>query len=186
MYTYVGFDGKGKSVDVTTRMEELDKQFRNGDIRYIEVTDNTTGTMERVIDGLDAFEDWLATVERHIWLPIKGRECEPPKVKEAKARTKGDFSKFHSKNFKEKSAEEQDEVINPKHYQIIPPGNYPEGLEYMDIMKYALAEKDGYVGHLLGQIFKYSFRLGGKDDVLQEAKKIQWYANKLVSHLESK
>ena len=27
----------------------------------------------------------------------------------------------------------RDDIINPKHYELIPPGTYPDGLEYMDV-----------------------------------------------------
>ncbi|MDA8817062.1 DUF3310 domain-containing protein [Alphaproteobacteria bacterium] len=85
---------------------------------------------------------------------------------------------FHG-DFSDMSEEAQDAIINPKHYQIMP------GIEYFDIMEYALKEHDGVVGHALGQIFKYSFRLGAKDDIVQDAKKIEWYASRLREYLEN-
>lgn len=93
---------------------------------------------------------------------------------------------FHGE-FNKMAPDTQDLIINPKHYEIIPASaykDYPDGLEYMDIMKYALSHLKGVVAHTLGHIFKYSFRLGKKDDMLQDAKKIQWYANRLVFLLE--
>jgi len=80
--------------------------------------------------------------------------------------------------------EEKDLIVNPKHYKIIPPGNYPDGLEYMDICDYALSHLTGVQAHLVGQILKYSLRIGKKDSTLQDASKIQWYANYLVNNLE--
>lgn len=80
-----------------------------------------------------------------------------------------------------------DPVINPKHYKMIPKEayqKYPEGLEYMDLMEYILKHHEGVEGHLLGQIFKYACRLGRKDSIVQDAKKIEWYANRLVKVLE--
>jgi hypothetical protein len=93
-------------------------------------------------------------------------------------------NKFHG-DFKNMNAANQDSVINPAHYKVIPPGNYPDGLEYMDLMQYLLAHHTGVTSHLLGQVFKYSTRLGKKDDKLQDAKKIQWYANYLVKVIEN-
>jgi hypothetical protein len=93
-------------------------------------------------------------------------------------------ARFHG-DFESKKADEQDEIINPAHYKVVPPGNYPDGLEYMDLMTYILAHHDGVTSHLLGQVFKYSTRLGKKDNKLQDAKKIQWYANYLVKVLEN-
>lgn len=84
---------------------------------------------------------------------------------------------FHGA-FSSMSDEAQDAIINPKHYQIMP------GIEYLDIMEHALKNHDGVTGHLLGQIFKYSFRLGAKDDIVQDAKKVEWYAKRLVKFLE--
>jgi len=81
-----------------------------------------------------------------------------------------------------------DPVINPKHYKMIPKEayqKYPEGLEYMDLMEYILKHHEGVEGHLLGQIFKYACRLGRKDSIIQDAKKIEWYANRLVKVLEN-
>ena len=74
----------------------------------------------------------------------------------------------------------KDNIINPAHYKVIPAGNYPEGLEYMDLMNYILAHHKGIESHLVGQILKYSIRLGKKDAKQQDALKIQWYANYLV------
>ena len=93
---------------------------------------------------------------------------------------------FHGK-FEDMSEESRDEIINPKHYEVVPPEAYtkhPDGLEYMDIMQYLLAHHSGVQAHLLGQIFKYTIRLGQKDAKLQDAKKIQWYANYLVDVIE--
>lgn len=93
---------------------------------------------------------------------------------------------FHGK-FEDMSEETRDEIINPKHYEVVPPEAYtkhPDGLEYMDLMKYMLAHHSGVEAHLLGQIFKYATRLGQKDAKLQDAKKIQWYANYLVNVIE--
>lgn len=94
---------------------------------------------------------------------------------------------FHGK-FHLLSKEDQDKIINPKHYKIVPKEAYsefPDGLEYMDIMEYALEHHSGVEAHLLGQIFKYSFRIGKKDAKLQDAKKIKWYADRLVEVIES-
>ncbi len=89
---------------------------------------------------------------------------------------------FHG-NFADASEENQDAIINPAHYKVVPPGNYPDGLEYMDLMTHILDGQEGVKSHLLGQIMKYSIRIGKKDAELQDAKKIQWYANYLVKQL---
>ena len=93
---------------------------------------------------------------------------------------------FHG-NFEQMDDDTQDAIINPKHYKMIPKEAYadkPEGLEYMDLMEYILAHHEGVESHLLGQVFKYACRLGKKDAKLQDAKKIAWYANRLVTVIE--
>jgi len=90
---------------------------------------------------------------------------------------------FHNKYFGEMEESLQDSIINPKHYKMIPKeayNKYPEGLEYIDLMEYILAHHKGLESHLLGQIFKYACRLGKKDADLQDARKIEWYASRLV------
>lgn len=94
---------------------------------------------------------------------------------------------FHGE-FEDMSSEEQDQIINPKHYKMIPKEAYskhPEGLEYMDLMEYILDHHSGVESHLLGQVFKYACRLGKKDAKLQDAKKIAWYADRLVKVIEN-
>jgi hypothetical protein len=93
---------------------------------------------------------------------------------------------FHG-DFDKMSNDDQDAIINPKHYKMIPKEAYdkfPEGLEYIDLMEYILKQHKGVKAHLLGHIFKYAMRLGKKDASLQDAKKIEWYANRLVKVLE--
>ena len=99
---------------------------------------------------------------------------------------KMDSPDFHGE-FSEMDKWTQEQIINPKHYKIIPKEAYkehPEGLEYMDIMEYALAHLSGVESHTMGHVFKYSFRVGKKDAKLQDAKKIAWYANRMVEILE--
>lgn len=62
--------------------------------------------------------------------------------------------------------------ISPRHYQ------FSNGVEVIDITE--------YLPFLEGNIVKYAARLGKKpgNDALQEAKKIQWYANRLVAFYE--
>jgi hypothetical protein len=95
--------------------------------------------------------------------------------------------KFHG-DFGSMTPEEQDAIINPKHYKILSAATMllflKTGMEYMDIMRYTLSKHKGVIAHVLGQVFKYSFRLGGKDDALQDAKKIAWYGNRLVEEIE--
>ena len=53
-----------------------------------------------------------------------------------------------------------------------------KGMQSLDVMKSALTREE-YIGFLKGQILKYQLRLGKKDDVAKELKKIQDYTNEL-------
>jgi len=95
---------------------------------------------------------------------------------------------FHG-DFSNMTEDQQEAVINPSHYKLIPSEAYEkftDGLEYMNLMEYILSHHNGVEAHLLGQIFKYAVRLGKKDDDLQDAKKIQWYANYLVNVIKER
>lgn len=59
------------------------------------------------------------------------------------------------------------------HYKDVVPG-----YEYMDIMEHVLGY-EGVVAHLRGQIFKYQFRYGKKDEEGSESEKIAWYSARL-------
>jgi len=121
-------------------------------------------------------------VERRIMNELKAQQEEADMAKEDTL----EKLDFHGK-FEEMDKWTQEQIINPKHYKIIPPEAYeehPDGLEYMDVMQYALAHLSGIEAHTMGHVFKYSFRIGKKDAKLQDAKKIAWYANRMVEILE--
>ena len=90
---------------------------------------------------------------------------------------------FHGK-FEDMDNDLQEQIINPKHYKIVPPGTYENGLEYMDICDFALSHLDGVKAHLVGQILKYTLRVGKKDAFLQDSRKIEWYAKRLVETVQ--
>jgi hypothetical protein len=94
---------------------------------------------------------------------------------------------FHG-DFDKMNADQQDAIINPKHYKMLSPevmSKHPDGMEYIDLMAYLLEGHTGVQAHLLGQIYKYSMRLGKKDNKLQDARKIEWYASRLVKEIEA-
>jgi hypothetical protein len=68
------------------------------------------------------------------------------------------------------------DMINPDHYKT-------GGIETIDYMEAKLTPEE-YRGYLRGNIIKYTSRAGYKDDVLQEYKKVEWYLNRLIKHLE--
>jgi hypothetical protein len=123
-------------------------------------------------------------IEEMMEQEIDGMEIVEPRGSNEETNDKLDF---HG-DFSEMDKWTQDQIINPKHYKIIPPEAYtkhPEGLEYMDVMEYALSHLSGVEAHTMGHVFKYSFRIGKKDAKLQDAKKIAWYANHMVEILEA-
>lgn len=72
-------------------------------------------------------------------------------------------------------AASRDTVNHPPHYQ----GNGIECIEALAAI--------GVAEHFcIGNTIKYLWRLGRKDDALQDARKAQWYLNKLVELLEAK
>ena len=99
-----------------------------------------------------------------------------------------DSPDFHG-DFSGMSEEVKDSIINPKHYKIFAPEDYvdyPDGIEYMDLCDKALAHLSGVESHLVGQILKYTLRVGKKDAMEQDATKIQWYATRLVDTVKGK
>jgi hypothetical protein len=72
-----------------------------------------------------------------------------------------------------------DDLVNsPSHYTS---GN----VEVIDIIEQALRETDDAVlGYLQGQALKYLLRMWLKGDPVQDAKKAQWYLNRLIGKLE--
>ena len=91
---------------------------------------------------------------------------------------------FHG-DFDGMTEAEKDAIINPKHYKIVPSGNYPDGIEYTGLCRLIMADKPltGFQAHILGQVIKYTCRLGGKDAAAQDAKKLAWYAQYLADDL---
>jgi len=136
---------------------------------------------EKKARGLDDFEDIQGTRELFSQEEVsKLSRLSIPKTAPEETDFHGDFGGM--------SLEMQDAIINPKHYKMIPPEAYekhPNGLEYMDLMEYILEHHKGVQGHLLGQIFKYACRLGRKDNIEQDATKIEWYANRLVKVIQN-
>ncbi len=64
------------------------------------------------------------------------------------------------------------------------PDHYTQGnIECIDAMESALTREE-FIGFLKGQILKYNWRLGLKGDPVEDAKKIQWYNNRLIRTLE--
>lgn len=72
-------------------------------------------------------------------------------------------------------SETHDPVNHPKHYT-------QGGIECIDAMEAALTPEE-FRGYLKGQIMKYNWRLGHKDEPVQEAGKLLWYADRLKKFL---
>jgi len=69
-----------------------------------------------------------------------------------------------------------DMVNHPPHYTS-------GGIETIDFMRAKLSPKE-FIGYLRGNIIKYASRLGLKDDPVQDAGKIEWYAKELKKYIE--
>jgi hypothetical protein len=69
--------------------------------------------------------------------------------------------------------------INPNYYKA-------GGLECIDYIEASLSntELTPFQAYLVATIEKYAFRLGKKGAALKDAKKLAWYANRLVGQLE--
>lgn len=76
-----------------------------------------------------------------------------------------------------KQTETKKDHINPTHYKGVAAGK-----QYIELMQDLLEGYSGVEAHLLGQIYKYSMRLGKKDSKEQDATKISWYAQCLANY----
>ncbi len=66
----------------------------------------------------------------------------------------------------------KDMVNHPPHYKV-------GGIETIDFIKAKLTSEE-FKGYLLGNVLKYASRAGHKDNAVQDAGKLAWYANKLA------
>ena len=70
-----------------------------------------------------------------------------------------------------------DMVNHPKHYTV-------GGFEAIDVIEAKLTQEQ-FKGYLLGTILKYQMRHNYKGKPLQDAKKAQWFLDRLVKKLEA-
>lgn len=64
------------------------------------------------------------------------------------------------------------------------PSHYTQGkVECIEAME-ASSTPEQFVGYLKNAVMKYIWRVGLKDDSLQDIKKAQWYLNKLINFME--
>jgi hypothetical protein len=65
------------------------------------------------------------------------------------------------------------------------PSHYNQGsIECIDAIESALG-RDGFIAFLRGQVIKYQWRCGLKDASLQDARKANWYGQRLAAYLET-
>ena len=69
-------------------------------------------------------------------------------------------------------------VSHPQHYQS------PSGLEVIDVIEAFTSELKGIEANDTGKIIKYACRWKHKNGV-QDLKKIMWYTQHLIDHLEN-
>ena len=70
-----------------------------------------------------------------------------------------------------------DMVNHPPHY-----ADSDNGIECIDAIRAALG-RGQFIGFLRGQVLKYQWRLGKKDDAVEDNNKAIWYAQKLAEVL---
>ena len=73
-----------------------------------------------------------------------------------------------------------DKYVSGGHYNDVVPG-----MQYIEMMQFMLADKSGVEAHLFGQIYKYLFRAGKKDDYEQDLRKARWYMQCLVRYVQT-
>lgn len=69
-------------------------------------------------------------------------------------------------------------VDHPAHY------GSATGMECIEAIDAATADKTGVAAFCVGNIIKYLWRYGAKNGV-EDAKKARWYLDKLIEHLEA-
>jgi hypothetical protein len=72
----------------------------------------------------------------------------------------------------------KDEVNNPAHYTS-------GGIECIDAIKASMTEEQ-FKGFLKGNVIKYLWRYELKNNPVQDLKKAQWYANRLIQENKQK
>ena len=91
---------------------------------------------------------------------------------------KGDIISFEQWQ-REEAFEKEDRVNSPSHYTT-------GKVEAIEIIEDAINEAPSMqAGMLHAQALKYMLRLWLKDNPLEDAKKAQWYLDRLISKLDS-
>ena len=80
-------------------------------------------------------------------------------------------------DMKKKGQAIRDNVNSPSHY------NQGEGVECIDALAASLGA-EGFKAYCRGNVIKYLWRLEHKGKSLEDAKKAQWYLNKLIERME--
>lgn len=65
--------------------------------------------------------------------------------------------------------------INPDHYK-------GQGLECIDAIK-AQMTRENFLGYLRGNVIKYTWRMHQKGDPVENARKANWYLDRLTQEL---
>jgi len=71
----------------------------------------------------------------------------------------------------------EDNVNSPKHY-------VNNGVETIDSIKAALGDL-GTINYCQGNVMKYISRMWHKKNPLEDAKKAQWYLNRMIQEMEN-
>jgi hypothetical protein len=93
--------------------------------------------------------------------------CYPQDVQEAKAEAQEDLAA-------------QDLIEHPSHYAK---ADIPSGIECWDWYELAMTEEE-FIGHMKGNVLKYVFRAGRKEDGAQDLEKAGAYLKRWLSYLD--
>lgn len=91
----------------------------------------------------------------------------------------------HKKCLWEKHHEAGEDMVEQKTEDVVNhPSHYTSGkVECIDCIESAMTPEQ-FCGFLRGNVIKYCFRCGKKDEEVQELKKAEWYLQKLIQFKE--
>lgn len=193
-YCYEEFDSTGKRLNTFLRFNPNYKLIGN---HYVVVENQITKKVAAILKNEDDWDGWWERIQREeVWITRPFSEIIPdpkPFVKPSeKTKSLSALLEEAIERGKEKPMLDRKQLtiikkdpmsipkkdqINPTHYKDIVPG-----MQYMEMMQHMLSKFDGVEAHLMGQIYKYLMRCGGKDATLQELEKVKWYTDFLVAY----
>lgn len=190
-YTFDSYHKNGVRFDSTTRIEDIQAKFDDGD--YVAVLSNNTTSSEPciIIDSEEMLIDWnMSKAFTAQWKPkVKGSPCGDDKHKWNPLEEGDGFQVKTSKANTLMPATNQTQLkdhINPSHYQAYIKTEKEE-LQWLEAMQYLprFRDPEKFKAAVELQGRKYFDRNGGKDSELQELQKGLWYFKFLVAYIKN-